>query len=85
MRTSAECGITILWKGKCCNEIGYDSLTGKELVFVDAQYFRPAEVDQLIGDASKAYKAFGWKPKITFKELVKEMMAYEIYNIQKCD
>lgn len=76
----AELGINIAWKGYGINEVGYDKDTGKELIFIDPRYFRPAEVDVLIGDCSKAYKAFGWKPKILFKELVKELVEAEFNN-----
>ena len=78
----AEIGISIAWKGEGLNEVGYDQKTGEELVFVDQCYFRPAEVDLLIGDSSKAQKAFGWKPKINFKDLVKEMVGQEIEKLQ---
>ncbi len=77
-RTFAEIGFEIAWQGTGVNEIGYDRLTGRELIFIDSRYFRPAEVDFLIGDFSKAYAQLGWKPKITFQELVKEMIEYEI-------
>ena len=52
-------------------------------MFIDVQYFRPAEVDVLIGDCSKAYNVFGWKSKTTFKELIREMVMYEIENLKK--
>ena len=67
-------GFNICWKGKNMNEIGYDSITGRELIFVNSRYFRPAEVDLLIGDASKAEFELNWKPKISFDQLVKEMV-----------
>jgi len=67
-------GFNILWKGKGINEIGYDKNTGKELIYVSENYFRPTEVEELLGDASKAKKHFGWKSKITFNNLVKEMV-----------
>lgn len=81
--TFAEIGITIAWKGQGIDEIGYDQKTGRELIFIDSRYFRPAEVDQLIGDPSKAYRVLGWKSIITFKELVKEMIEYEIKSLTK--
>lgn len=74
----AQVGMDIAWKGKGVNEVGYDRITGKELVFVNPRYFRPAEVELLIGDSSKAYNQFGWKPKTTFKELVAELVESEI-------
>ena len=79
----AHLGIDIRWQGKGVNEIGYDKNTGKKLVAVDPIYFRPTEVELLIGDISKAHANLGWYPKITFKELVAEMMKYEIENVKK--
>jgi len=67
-------GFDIKWKGFGVDEIGYDNVTGKELIFIDSKYFRPAEVERLLGDATKAKTDLGWKPKITFDELVKEMV-----------
>ena len=67
-------GFNICWKGENINEIGYDSITGRELIFVDPRYFRPAEVDLLIGDPSKAEYELNWKPKISFDQLIKEMV-----------
>ena len=71
-------GFDIAWKGKGLNEIGYDRNTGKELIFVSEKYYRPCEVDELLGDSSKAFKELGWKPKIDFKTLVKEMVDFDI-------
>jgi GDPmannose 4,6-dehydratase len=70
-------GFNIKWKGQGVDEIGYDEKTGKELIFVDPKYFRPAEVSQLLGDSTKAKNLLGWTPKITFKELVREMVEYD--------
>jgi len=67
-------GINIKWKGQGINEIGYDETSGKEYVFIDAKYFRPAEVELLIGDATKAKTVLGWKPNINFDELVRRMV-----------
>ena len=72
-----EVDITIEWRGNGVNEIGVDKKTQKTLVKIDPQYFRPTEVDLLIGDASKAYNTFGWKPKTTFDELIKIMVAHD--------
>ena len=71
-------GIEIKWTGKGINEKGINSKTGKELVKVNPRYFRPAEVDELVGDASNARKKLGWKAKITFDELVKIMVNYDV-------
>jgi len=67
-------GFDILWKGEGVNEIGYDKNTGRELIFVDECYFRPAEVEELLGDSTKARTELGWEPKYSFEELVKEMV-----------
>ena len=67
----------ITWKGKGVNEIGYDS-QGNAIVKVDSRYFRPAEVDQLLGDASQAHTHLGWSPQCSFGELVSEMMTEDL-------
>lgn len=64
----------IKWKGAGIDEIGYDDETGKELIFIDAKYFRPTEVESLLGDSTKAYNILNWKPKIPFSTLVEEMV-----------
>ncbi len=74
----AETGMKIEWKGKGEHEKGIDPASGKTIVEIDKKYFRPAEVDLLVGDASKAKKLLGWKPKYTVEELVKEMVAGDI-------
>jgi len=68
-------GISIAWKGQGVEEVGYDKDTLKEYVFIDAKYFRPAEVDLLIGDSTKARTKLGWEPKIGFQELVERMVS----------
>lgn len=70
-------GFLIQWKGEGVHEIGYDANTGRELVFIDAKYFRPAEVEQLLGDNTKAKRYLGWTPKVTFDELVKRMVTHD--------
>lgn len=67
-------GFQIHWKGEGINEIGYDANTGKELIFISEKYFRPAEVDELLGDSTKAREELGWVPKHSFDELVSEMV-----------
>lgn len=69
-----EVGIDIIWKGKGSEEYGIDSITGKVLVEIDPRYYRPTEVEILIGDPSKANEKLGWKPKIKLEELVKIMI-----------
>ena len=68
-----EFGMQIRWEGTGENEKGYDATTGKCIVAVDPRYFRPTEVETLLGDATKARLKLGWVPKITFAELVSEM------------
>lgn len=72
-----ELGINIEWDGEGINEKGYNS-HGKCIVAVDPRYFRPAEVETLLGDASKAKTRLGWTPKTTFKELVVEMVREDL-------
>jgi GDPmannose 4,6-dehydratase len=67
-------GYELSWKGEGLNEIGYDMNTGRELINVSKKYFRPNEVDELLGNSTKAYEKLGWNPSITFDELVKEMV-----------
>jgi len=69
-----EVGIDIIWKGKGSEEYGIDSITGKVLVEIDPRYYRPTEVEILIGDPSKAKEKLGWEPKIKLEELVKIMI-----------
>jgi GDPmannose 4,6-dehydratase len=70
-------GFDIKWKGTGISEIGYDSKSRKELIKVSERYFRPAEVELLIGNATKANDVLGWKPSITFNELIEEMVRNE--------
>lgn len=74
----AEVGISIEWKGEGVNEKGYNKATGKVIVEIDEKYFRPAEVDLLIGDPSKAKAVLGWEPKRSVEQLCKEMMASDL-------
>jgi GDPmannose 4,6-dehydratase len=71
-------GIDIEWRGKGIEEEGIDKKTNKAVVKIDPDYFRPAEVNALLGDASKAKKVLGWEPKVKFDELVQIMMDYEL-------
>lgn len=70
-------GFDIGWKGEGVNEIGYDKKTGRELIFIDPKYFRPAEVDLLLGDPTKAQKILGWTAKTDINELLKEMVDHD--------
>ena len=75
-----EVGIDIEWQGVDVNEKGVDKATGNILVEVDEKYFRPAEVELLLGDPTKAEKELGWKRKISFQELVSGMVKYDLEN-----
>jgi GDPmannose 4,6-dehydratase len=78
-----EVGISIHWEGHGLKEKGVDADNGSEIVSIDPRYFRPTEVDTLLGDSSKARQQMGWKPKTTFKELVKEMVAMDLIEAEK--
>ena len=69
-------GINIEWIGEGLNEKGVDKITGRSIIEVSKKYFRPTEVDSLLGDASKAKEKLGWEPKTTFKQLVEDMCIY---------
>ena len=69
-------GMKIEWMGEGMNEVGYDWNTKKPVIKVDPKYFRPAEVETLLGDATKAKEKLGWEPKTSFKELVEDMVLY---------
>jgi GDPmannose 4,6-dehydratase len=75
-----EVDIKLEWRGKGTAEKGIDTNTGKTLVEVDEKYFRPAEVELLLGDASKAEKELGWERKVPFRELIAEMVQYDLNN-----
>ncbi len=69
-------GMNIVWEGEGIMERGIDKSTGKTIIKVNAKYFRPAEVETLLGDATKAKEKLGWEPKISFKQLVEDMCIY---------
>ena len=76
-RAGAQLGMNIEWQGRGIDEQGVDTQTGRTVVKVDPRYFRPTEVDTLLGDATKARTKLGWKPEISFGELVQEMVAQD--------
>ncbi len=78
-----EVGIEILWEGKGTKEVGIDSSTGKILVKIDPRYYRPTEVDILIGDPSKAKEKLGWEPKVKLEELVKIMIKADEKSVEQ--
>ena len=69
-------GMNIVWEGEGLDEVGIDKHTKREVVKVRPKYFRPAEVETLLGDATKAKEKLGWEPKISFKQLVEDMCVY---------
>jgi len=73
-----EIKIDIIWKGKGQDEVGFDKISGRELVKIDPKYYRPAEVEFLWGDATKAYRELNWKSKTSLTELVKIMVDYDL-------
>ena len=79
---AGELGVSICWKGGGVDEKGYDAF-GKCIVAVDPRYFRPAEVETLLGDPSKAKEKLGWSPKITFSELVSEMVREDLKSAER--
>lgn len=78
-----EVGTDVEWKGSGIDEIGVDAKTGKVLVSIDAKYFRPAEVDLLLGDSTKARTQLGWKPKYTLASMIAEMVHMDLEEAKK--
>jgi GDPmannose 4,6-dehydratase len=76
-------GINIAWRGSGVEEKGVDDATGRPLVEVDPRYFRPTEVDLLLGDASKARTELGWRHRITFQQLLAEMMREDLLAVSR--
>jgi GDPmannose 4,6-dehydratase len=77
-----ELGITIQWVGSGAHEEGLDAKTGRRIIAIDPKYLRPAEVDGLVGDATKAREKLGWQPRTTFAEMVAEMVHQEVLRTQ---
>ncbi|MEQ8207448.1 MAG: GDP-mannose 4,6-dehydratase, partial [Woeseia sp.] len=82
-RSGRELGMEIEWSGKGVDEIGIEKNTGKKIVYVDQRYFRPTEVDTLLGDPTLARERLGWQAEITFEELVREMVAADLSIAKK--
>jgi len=80
---AAEIGIQVRWEGTGVEEQGYDAATGHCIVSVDPRYFRPTEVETLLGDAAKARDKLGWEPKISFAALVREMMREDLKEAER--
>ena len=79
-----EVGVTVRWEGKGVDEKGYDTESGNLLVEVDTRYFRPTEVETLLGDSTKAREKLGWVPEITLEQMVGEMVRFDL-NIAERD
>ncbi len=77
-RAGAELGMKVEWRGSRLDEEGVDLNSGKTVVRVDRRYFRPTEVETLLGDPTKARLKLGWKPEATFASLVKDMVAADL-------
>ena len=82
-RAFAEVGITLEWSGRGVDEVGRDTKTGNTVVSVDPTYFRPTEVDLLIGDATKAREKLGWKPTLDLQQMIEEMIASDLEEARK--
>ncbi len=80
---AAELGMTVAWEGQGIHERGVDPASGNTIVAIDPAYFRPTEVDTLLGDAGKAREKLGWTPKITFAQLVKEMVQADLEDARR--
>ena len=78
-----ELGIDLEWQEEGLNEKGIDKKTGKVIVGVDPRYFRPTEVESLLGDSTKAREKLGWRPKTSFQELIKEMVQSDLEEAKK--
>ena len=79
----AEVGRNLEWRGQGADEVGIDTASGRVLVRIDPRYYRPTETDALIGDPSKARDKLGWQHRTTFKELVAEMVASDLKDIER--
>ena len=79
----AELGMTIEFVGEGADETGIDTATGRTIVRVDPRYYRPAEVETLLGDPAKAKAVLGWEPKVTFQELIREMVASDLSHAKQ--
>ena len=82
-RAFAKVGITLGWSGSGVDEVGRDTKTGNTVVSVDPTYFRPTEVDLLIGDATKARKKLGWKPTLDLQQMIEEMITSDLEEARK--
>jgi GDPmannose 4,6-dehydratase len=79
----AVVGRNIVWRGQGTDEVGVDGKTGEVLIAIDPNYFRPTEVDHLLGDPSKAYRELGWKHRVAFPDLISEMVKSDLEHIAR--
>jgi GDPmannose 4,6-dehydratase len=84
-RAAGELEMQLRWEGRGAEEKGYDAVTGQCIMLVDPRYYRPTEVDTLLGDASKAREKLGWTPRIGFEELVSEMVREDLEVAKRDD
>ena len=82
---ASELGMVMVWQGEGVDEVGVDEKTGRTIVRIDPRFFRPTEVESLLGDASRAREKLGWTPEISFEDLVREMVAHDLRACQKDD
>lgn len=75
-----ELGFDLVWEGKGIDEVGIDKISGKTIVKIDPKYFRPAEVELLLGNPEKAKKILNWQPKYKFEDLIREMVKFDLEN-----
>ena len=80
---AGKLGMNVAWEGQGVEERGIDTTSGRPIVAIDSRYFRPAEVDTLLGDPSKARRKLGWEPKIGFEELITEMVTSDLMEAEK--
>jgi len=78
-----EIGVGLKWEGEGVSEKGMNAKTGDIIIEVDSRYFRPSEVESLLGDSTKAKEKLGWNPKISFEELIKEMVEFDLKEAKK--
>jgi GDPmannose 4,6-dehydratase len=82
-KAAAHLGMRIAWRGRGVDEVGVDEASGRTVIRIDARYFRPTEVDSLLGDSSKARAKLGWAPKVSFDELVRDMVDADLRLAQR--
>ena len=82
-KTFSALGMAVAWEGSAEDEVGIDSATGKVIVRIDPRFYRPTEVEQLLGDATKARTNLGWKPSVTFEQLVELMVEADLNMVRK--